>query len=114
MRRFQLLAALFFAVAFSAWLGRAERHTDDMGILVGLIGIGGFLLAMVEPRRPWMWGVLVPAGIIVVEIWNYAFGSRNPGTGGVGGLCAIAALTITVASLGSYVGAFIRRRITPA
>lgn len=114
MKRFQLLAALFFAIALSAWLGRADRHTDDTGILVGLIGVGGFLLSMVEPRRPWMWGIIVPAGIIAVEVWNYAYGTSGPNTGGVGGLCGIAALTIAIASLGAYAGAFVRHRVSEA
>jgi hypothetical protein len=105
MKRLNLFAALFFALAFSAWLGRADLHTDDTGILVGLIGIGGFLLSMAEPRRPWMWGLIVPAGVIMVEVWNH--------TGSVASLFAIAALTITIATVGAYGGAFIRRRISP-
>jgi len=113
MKRFQLLAALFFALALSAWLGRADRYTDDTGILVGLIGIGGFLLAMVEPRLPWIWGVIVPSGVIAVEVLNFLHRSRNPATGGVGGLFAIAAITIAIASAGSYTGAFLRRRMSP-
>jgi len=111
MKRFQLLAALFFAVTFSAWLGRAERHTDDMGILVGLIGMGGFLLSMVEPRLPWVWGLMVPAGVILVEVWNYLYGTRNPSTGGVPGLIAIAGLTITIASTGAWFGTLIHRSV---
>ncbi len=110
MKRFQFVAALFFALTLSAWLGRADLHTDDTGILVGLIGTGGFLLGMVEPRRPWAWGLIVPTGVILVEVWNYLYGNRNPHTGGPAGLCAIAAVTITVATVGSYVGAFIRSR----
>lgn len=112
MKYFQLFAALFFAVALSAWLARVNRHTDDMGILVGLIGTGGFLVAMVEPRRPWMWGIIVPLGVIVVEVWHYAYGSRDPHTGGIPGLCAIAALTTGIATAGSYLGAFLRRRFS--
>jgi hypothetical protein len=95
MKRFQLAAAILVAVSFSAWLGRAELHTDDTGILAGLIGIGGFVLAMAEPRRPWVWGLLVPAGIIAVE--------RQ---------VAIAAFTIAVASGAAYFGAFLRRRVS--
>jgi hypothetical protein len=106
MKRFQLLAALFFAITFSAWLGRAELRTDDTGILVGLIGLGSFLLSMFEPRRPWMWALIVPAGIILVELWRH--------TGTAGDLWAIAAFTIAVAGVGAYLGAFIRRRVSPA
>ena len=109
MQRFQTLAAAFFAFALSLWLGRADLHTDDTGILVGLIGCGGLLLATVEPRRPWIWGLTVPAGVILVEIWNFVYGASNPQTGGVPGLFAIAALTIAVASTGAYLGAFVRR-----
>jgi hypothetical protein len=101
MKQFRLLAALFFALTFSAWLGRAEMHTDDTGILVGLIGIGGFVLSLVEATHPWMWGVIVPAGIILVNVWRYPLG--------VGSLLAIAGLTIAIGCAGAYAGAFVRR-----
>ena len=106
MRRFHLFAALFFALSFSAWLGRAELHTDDTGIMVGLMGIGGFLAAMVEPRHPWLWGLIVPAGVILVNVWKIQ-------SGGVGSVLGIAGFTITVASIGAYAGAFIRRSAAP-
>jgi hypothetical protein len=102
MKRFQLIAAAFFGLTFSAWLGRVELHTDDTGILVGLIGLGSFLLAMVEPRRPWIWGIVVPAGIIAVEVWNHH------------GELGVAAFTIAIATIGSYLGALIRGRIASA
>ena len=106
MRLFRLVACTFFALTFSAWLGRAELHTDDTGILVGLVGIGGFLLSMAEPRRPWMWGVIVPSGIILVNVWRHS--------GGVGGLLAIAGFTIAIGCAGAYAGAFARRQVSPA
>jgi hypothetical protein len=102
MKRFQRIAAAFFALSFSTWLGRADLHTDDTGILVGLIALGSFLLAMVEPRQPWIWGVVVPAGIIAVEAWSHH------------GVLGIAAFTIAIAMIGSYIGAIIRGRISPA
>src|ERR1700759_3538766 len=101
MRYLHIAAAWFFAISLSAWLGRADLHTDDTGILVGLIGLGGFLLAMVEPRRPLTWGVIVPAGVIVAELWR--------GAEQLGSVLAIAGVTITVASLGAHLGSFIRR-----
>jgi hypothetical protein len=112
MNRLRSLAALFFALAFSIWLGRADLHTDDTGILVGLIGCGGLLLALVEPRRPWRWGLIVPAGVILVEFWNLLTGPHNPHTGGPLGVTAIAAITIAIASAGSYLGAFVRRHVS--
>ena len=107
MKRFQLFAALFFALSFSAWLGRADLQTDDTGIMVGLIGTGGFLPAMVEPRRPWMWGLIAPAGVMLAEVWLLK-------SGGVGRLLGIAVFTIAVACVGAYVGAFIRRSAASA
>ena len=112
--RGQLLAAWFFALSLSAWLGRAELHTDDTGILAGLIATGACLLAMVEPRHPWLWGAVVPSGVIGVNIWHYAYGTRSPNTGGIGGLVAIAAFTITLGTAGAYLGSFVRRRVAPA
>lgn len=100
MKHFQAFATLFLAVAFSAWLGRADLHTDDTGILVGLIAAGGFVLAILEPARPWMWGVIVPAGIIAVECLRYKGGA---------GIAAIIGLTTGVACAAAYFGAFLRR-----
>ncbi|HEY3837869.1 MAG TPA: hypothetical protein VGL72_14910 [Bryobacteraceae bacterium] len=100
MKLFQMLSAAFFALALSAWLGRADLHTDDTGILVGLIGLGSLLVAMVEPRKPWIWGMVVPAGIITVEAWSHH------------GVLGIAAFTIAVATAGSYLGAFVRGRVS--
>jgi hypothetical protein len=99
MERFQTIAALFFAFSLSVWLGRADLHTDDTGVLVGLIGCGSILLAIVEPRRPWIWGMIVPAGVIGVEAFRNELGTVLP----------IAGLTIAIASAGAYFGAFVRR-----
>jgi len=96
-----MAAALFFALTFSAWLARAEMRTEDTGILVGLIGIGAFVLSLVVPRRPWMWGVIVPSGIIIGNVWRHSES--------VGSLLAIAGLTIGIGCAGAYAGAFIRR-----
>jgi hypothetical protein len=98
MKQVQPVAAMFLALAFSVWLGRVDLHTDDTGILVGLIGCGGLFAALVEPRRPWVWGLIVPSGVIAVELWTHP----GPGT------LAIAALTTAVASVGAYTGSFVR------
>lgn len=95
----RIFACVFFALTFSAWLGRAEMHTDDTGVLVGLIGLGGFFLSLFEPRRPWIWGVIVPSGIILVNIWRHS-----------DGVLAIAGFTLVIAFAGAYAGALIRRR----
>jgi hypothetical protein len=104
MKQLQFLAAAFFALSLSVWLGRAETHTDDTGILIGLIGIGGFLISMVEPKRPWLWGVIVPAGIILGNLWRH---SQS-----LGSVSAIAGLTIAVGCAGAYAGSFVRRHVS--
>jgi len=103
MKRFQLAAAWFFAVTLAVWLARAEMHTDDTGILVGLIVIGGFVLALFEPRRPWMWGVIVPSGIIAANLWRHVQS--------VGSVLGIAGVTIAAGCAGAYAGAFVRSRM---
>lgn len=103
MKRFQMTAAFFFAVVFSVWLARAEMHTDDTGILVGLIGIGGFVLSLIEPRLPWMWGLIVPSGIIVSNAWRHSTS--------IGSLFGIAGITIAVGCAGAYAGALLRRHV---
>ena len=106
MKRLKMAAAVSFALMYSAWLGRAEMHTDDTGILVGLIGIGGFVLSLFEPRHPWIWGVSVPSGIILANVWRHS--------GGVGDLLAIAGFTMAVGCACAYAGALIGRHVSAA
>jgi hypothetical protein len=98
MTRFRPAAAWSLAIAFSAWLGRAELHTDDTGILAGLIGIGAFLSGVIEPRRAWIWGIVVPCGIIAVNAWHHSVAWLG-----------IAAFTLAIGCAGAYAGALIRR-----
>ena len=104
MRSFRRTAAFFFALTFSAWLGRAEMHTDDTGILVGLIAVGGFFLSLIEPRCPCLWGLIVPGGIILVNFWRQSVRVES--------LLTIAGGTLGIAFAAAYAGAFVRRHTT--
>jgi hypothetical protein len=101
--KLRLSGCVFFGLTFAAWLGRAEMRTDDTGILVGLIAICAFLLSLLEPRRPWVWGVIVPSGIILVDVWRHKES--------MGSLLAIAGFTIAIGCAGAYAGAFIRQHV---
>jgi hypothetical protein len=55
--------------AGTAFLVRADQHTDDTGLLVGCIGILAFLLGALHPKRAWQWPLLIAVSIVGAEIW---------------------------------------------
>ena len=98
MKTFRLFACWFFGCMLAVWLARVETRSDDTGIELGLVVAGAFLLSLVEPRLPWVWGVIVPSGIIGVNLWRHT-----------DGIWAIAGVTLAAGCAGAYIGALVRR-----
>lgn len=91
------IAIYAFAFAAAIFLGRFELHTDDTGIEVGLLLLTSFLLGCLHPSHAWQWAVLVGGAIPLADLLM-----RKPFPPGV------AAFTIAVALIGSYLGAGVR------
>ena len=97
------LFAWILAAGLCLFLGRFELHTDDTGVLLGFLILSGALVALLDPRRPWLWGLLLGAAIVVADVWASRFGSTW------WNLPAIGAVATAAAMAGAYTAALVRR-----
>jgi hypothetical protein len=89
-----------FSLAASAFIGNGDLHTDDTGIVAGLIAVTSFVAAIIEPRHAWRWAVIIGIGVPVAEAW--AHGIRRD-------VFLIALATFAFAFAGAYLAVLIRR-----
>src|SRR5262252_8878578 len=92
--------SLPLSLAASAFIGYSDLHTDDTGIIAGLIAITSFVAAIIEPRHAWRWAAIVAAGVPVAEAW--ARGIRRD-------VFLIALATCAFALAGAYLAVLVRR-----
>lgn len=90
-----LVVALIFG-AFITWMDSSPGW-DDTGITVGAILLSTLALGFLGPKFPWLWALIVGAGIPLVEIPQ----SNNSG--------ALVALVIAI--IGAFAGALGRKLI---
>ncbi len=64
-------AAWLIAVVFATMIANLELHTDDDGIVAGIIIGCTFLAAMIRPVKVWRWALLPAIAIVTVEVWTY-------------------------------------------
>jgi len=99
------VAGLLCAAAMG-FLGYFELHTDDTGVEVAALGACAFFLGCLDPRRAWLWPLLVAASIPGAEL---LFGKA----GIHGGLLGVAAFVLAVSLIAGLTGAFARRMFFP-
>jgi hypothetical protein len=92
--------SLLFSLAASAFVGYGDLHTDDTGIVAGLIALTSFVAALIQPRHAWRWAAIIAAGVPVAETW--AHGMRRD-------VFLIALVTSAFAFAGAYLAVLIRR-----
>jgi hypothetical protein len=89
------------------FMGYFELHTDDTGVEVAALCVCAFLLGGLDPRRAWLWALLVAASIPGAELLF--------GKGGLhGGLPGVAVFVLVVAVIAGLTGAFARRMLFTA
>jgi len=99
----RLLLAWLLAAGLCVFLGRFELRTDDAGVLIGLLILSGGIVALLDPRRPWRWGLLMGAAVLIADVRAGRFGSPW------WNLAAIGAVATTAAMTGAYAAAIVRR-----
>jgi hypothetical protein len=95
--------AWVLAAGLCAFLVRFELHTDDAGVLLGFLILSGALAALLDPRRPWRWGLLPGAAILLADLWAGRVGPPWWNLPAIGAIATAAAMT------GAYAAAFVRR-----
>lgn len=63
----RVMSGMVFVGLMSVWLYRVNLHTDDTGILAGLILIGSAVAAIILPRGWWPAALAIGAGVIASE-----------------------------------------------
>ncbi len=91
--------ALSLSLAASIYIGYGDLHTDDAGIIAGLIALASFAASIVEPRHAWRWAAIVAAGVWAAEAWRA--GIRRD-------LLFIGAATAAFALAGAYLAVLVR------
>jgi hypothetical protein len=100
-------AAGLLCLAAMLFLGYFELHTDDTGVEVAALCGCAFVLGCLDPRRAWLWALLVAASIPGAELLF--------GKGGLhGGWPGVAAFVLVVALVAGLTGAGVRKMIVPA
>ena len=71
--------------------------------------IAGAILALIDPRRPWRWGLVLGGAILAAEIYNRIFGVPRPSLGAWWGYALVGLVTIAAGCLGAFAAAGVRR-----
>jgi hypothetical protein len=103
--KIQTVAAYAMLVGADAFLMRAELHTDDNGILAGLVVLTALLLGSLHPRRAWQWALLVGPCIPLSDL---IFGNGMK----LRDLLLLTAFLTALGLIGSYGGVLIRKALT--
>ena len=99
-RRDALLAVAAVAIGLAIGYVDSRPTWDDAGITVSLLLLTSAMVAGLSGRRPWLWAVLIGAGVPVFE------------TTGRGGPASLVALL--VAAVGSAIGYALARVSEPS
>lgn len=103
----QTIAAYVLLIAADAFLMRAELHTDDDGILAGLVLLTALLLGSLHPRRAWQWALLVGPSIPLSDL---LFGNGMKPRD----LVLLVGFLVAIGMIGAYIGVAIRKSLSAA
>jgi hypothetical protein len=103
--KLQTVASYALLIAADAFLMRAELHTDDDGILAGLVLLTALLLGSLHPRRAWQWALLVGPCIPLSDlIFGHGMKLRD--------MMLLTAFLAALGLIGAYLGVLIRKALT--
>ena len=102
-------ASWLVAAALCLFLARYDLRTDDTGVELFFLMIAGAILALIDPRRPWRWGLLLGGTILAAEIYNRIFGVPRPSLGPWWGYALVGLITMAAGCLGAFAAAGVRR-----
>lgn len=86
-------------------IGWVEVAVDDLLLTALLVVVACMLLAILRPRWPWRWAVMVGIFISLEEFAGYALRTVKPTRAQIYG----SFLAFLPAIVGAYMGAFVRR-----
>lgn len=92
---------LLLALTVGGLLARLDARPgfDDTGVLAGLVFLSAGVFGALAPQKPWRWA-------LAVGLWIPLAGIARDGNTG-------ALLALVIAVIGAYLGAAVRRLISP-
>lgn len=97
------LVLWLMALLCAAWLCKADLHTDDTGIVAGLVLIFAAVCTFADPQWPWLWALFWGLCIPLTELM--VLGPKR-------GLPAL--LALVPAAIGALLGYLLHRALSPA
>lgn len=102
------IVAWVLAVLFALFVGTAELHTDDTGVIAGLVVLGACGLALLRPVHAWRWGVAMVLAIAVPELYLLYVDPR-PNLRSLSAVLGVLAFVTAIALAGAYMGVALRK-----
>ena len=110
MRRLEWPLALLATLAAGAFLFRGNLHTDDTGIIAGLLLLSAAVLAFVFRQAGLLLGSLLGCSIVLSELWNLRAGTPRPHMARLSDF-ALLFLFVTALSVAGSLAGFAARRV---
>ena len=111
MRRFEWPLALIGSVVAAIFLFQGNLHTDDTGIMAGLLLIFAAALAFLFCKPGLLFGSLLELSIVVSEIWNSKFGVPRTNMSQISHFVLLFLFVSALSMAGSLIGFGARRAL---
>ena len=100
------LACTALAVALGLVAGWLDLHVTEVIVTILALMTGGLLLGLIQPKAAWRWALLIAIGLPLMAIVAIKFSLRTAEP--VQPDIRISIVALVFASLGAYIGVFIR------
>jgi hypothetical protein len=111
MRKLEWPLALLAALAIAAFLFRGNLHTDDTGIVAGLLLLSAVVLAFVFRKAGLLFGSLLGCSIVLSELWNLRTGAPRPHMARLSDFALLFLFVTALSVVGSLAGYGARRAL---
>ncbi len=103
------VGAWVLAAALGAFIGYGDLHTDDTGIIAGLIVASAFVLGLLRPVHAWRWPLILALAILGAEVYSYYAVAPRSGLKTVASFAALFAFVTAIGLAGAYLGVGARK-----
>jgi hypothetical protein len=111
MRTLEWVLAFAGTLLAAVFLFQGNLHTDDIGIVAGLILLSAATLAFLFRKPGLIFGSLLGLSIMASEFWNLKFGAPRPHLSTISDFMLLFLFVTALSVAGSFAGFGARRAI---
>ena len=111
MKALEWLGTPLMAAAAGAFLFSANLHTDDTGIIAGLIFIFAAVVAFLFRKPGLMFGSAIGWSILASELWNHRYSVPRSQMSSAKDFVLLLAVVTVISIVGSLTGFGLRRLV---